>query len=45
VTVNDYLARRDRSGWGPVPSSFLGCRSGCITHDTSFLFEPGYPTT
>ena len=44
VTVNDYLARRDGQWMGPV-FNFLGLSVGIITHDTSFLFEPGYPTT
>ncbi len=44
VTVNDYLARRDAQWMGPV-FDFLGLSVGVITHDTSYLFEPGYPTT
>jgi preprotein translocase subunit SecA len=44
VTVNDYLARRDAQWMGPV-YRFLGLSVGIITHDTSYLFEPGYPTT
>src|SRR6188472_3632290 len=44
VTVNDYLARRDAQWMGPV-YHFLGLSVGVITHDTSYLFEPGYPTT
>jgi len=44
VTVNDYLARRDAQWMGPV-YHFLGLSLGVITHDTSYLFEPGYPTT
>ncbi|TAL10967.1 MAG: preprotein translocase subunit SecA [Chloroflexota bacterium] len=43
VTVNDYLARRDPQWMGPV-FHFLGLSVGMITHDASFLFEPGYPT-
>ena len=43
VTVNDYLARRDPQWMGPV-FHFLGVSLGMITHDASFLFEPGYPT-
>ncbi|MBF8289216.1 MAG: secA, partial [Chloroflexi bacterium] len=41
--VNDYLARRDPQWMGPV-FHFLGLSVGMITHDTSFVFEPGYPT-
>jgi preprotein translocase subunit SecA len=44
VTVNDYLARRDPQWMGPV-FHFLGVSLGMITHDASYLFEPGYPTT
>jgi preprotein translocase subunit SecA len=44
VTPNDYLARRDPQWMGPV-YHFLGVSVGIITHDTSYVFEPGYPTT
>jgi preprotein translocase subunit SecA len=44
VTVNDYLARRDPQWMGPV-FHFLGVSLGMITHDASFVYEPGYPTT
>src|SRR5438093_1138357 len=44
VTVNDYLARRDPQWMGPV-FHFLGISVGMITHDASFVFEPGYPTS
>jgi preprotein translocase subunit SecA len=44
VTVNDYLARRDPQWMGPI-YHFLGVSVGMITHDTSFVFEPGYPTS
>ena len=44
VTVNDYLARRDPQWMGPI-YHFLGVSLGMITHDASFVFEPGYPTT
>jgi preprotein translocase subunit SecA len=44
VTVNDYLARRDAQWMGPI-YAFLGLSVGIITHDTSYIFEPGYPTT
>src|SRR6476659_9006276 len=43
VTPNDYLARRDPQWMGPV-FHFLGVSLGMITHDESFVFEPGYPT-
>jgi preprotein translocase subunit SecA len=43
VTVNDYLARRDPQWMGPV-FAFLGVSLGMITHDASYVFEPGYPT-
>ncbi|HYM85060.1 MAG TPA: preprotein translocase subunit SecA, partial [Candidatus Dormibacteraeota bacterium] len=44
VTVNDYLARRDAQWMGPIYHA-LGVSVGIITHDTSYVFEPGYPTT
>jgi preprotein translocase subunit SecA len=44
VTPNDYLARRDPQWMGPV-FHFLGVSLGMITHDESFVFEPGYPTS
>ncbi len=44
VTVNDYLARRDPQWMGPV-FHFLGISLGMITHDASFVFEPGHPTS
>src|SRR6187551_3251984 len=44
VTVNDYLARRDPQWMGPV-YHFLGLSLGIITHDTSYLFHPGFPTS
>ncbi|MBA2700332.1 MAG: preprotein translocase subunit SecA [Chloroflexi bacterium] len=43
VTVNDYLARRDPQWMGPV-FHFLDVSLGMITHDASFVFEPGHPT-
>ncbi len=43
VTVNDYLARRDPQWMGPI-FHFLGVSVGMITHDASYLFEPGHPT-
>jgi preprotein translocase subunit SecA len=43
VTVNDYLARRDAQWMGPA-YHFMGLSVGVITHDTSYVFEPGYPT-
>ncbi|MEO8463678.1 MAG: preprotein translocase subunit SecA [Chloroflexota bacterium] len=43
VTVNDYLARRDPQWMGPA-FHFLGLSVGMITHEASFVFEPGYPT-
>jgi preprotein translocase subunit SecA len=44
VTVNDYLARRDPQWMGPI-YHFLGVSVGMITHDASYIFEPGYPTS
>ena len=44
VTVNDYLARRDAQWMGPVYHA-LGVSVGIITHDASYVYEPGYPTS
>ena len=44
ITVNDYLARRDPQWMGPV-FHFLGLSVGMITHDASYIFEPGHPTS
>jgi len=44
VTVNDYLARRDAQWMGPA-YHFLGLSVGVIAHDTSYVFEPGFPTS
>jgi preprotein translocase subunit SecA len=44
VTVNDYLARRDPQWMGPI-FHFLGVSVGMITHDTQYVYEPGFPTT
>ena len=44
VTPNDYLARRDPQWMGPV-FHFLGVSLGMITHDTSYVFHPDFPTT
>ena len=44
VTPNDYLARRDPQWMGPV-FHFLGVSLGMITHDTSYVFEPDFPTS
>ncbi len=50
VTVNDYLARRDPQWMGPI-YHFLGVSVGMILGQqsdagaSSYLFEPGYPTS
>jgi preprotein translocase subunit SecA len=50
VTVNDYLARRDPQWMGPI-YHFLGVSVGMILGQqsdgshSSYVFEPGYPTT
>ncbi len=41
VTVNDYLARRDTVWMGQI-YHLLGLSVGCLNHDQSFLYEPGY---
>src|SRR5262245_60620871 len=43
VPVDDYLPRRAPQWMGPV-FHFLGLTVGMITHDASYVFEPGYPT-
>ncbi len=43
ITVNDYLARRDPQWMGPI-FHFLGISVGMITHDASYVFDPGHPT-
>ena len=45
VTVNDYLARRDAAVDGPRLPLPRAVSVGTITHDASYVFEPGYPTT
>ncbi len=39
ITVNDYLARRDAAWMGQIYSA-LGLSVGCITHDTSYIYDP-----
>ncbi len=39
VTVNDYLARRDMVWMGQI-YHFLGLTTGCITHSTSYVYDP-----
>ncbi len=41
VTVNDYLARRD-CGWMGGIFHLLGLSVGCLIHDKSFIYDPGY---
>ncbi|MCU0653691.1 MAG: preprotein translocase subunit SecA [Candidatus Pacebacteria bacterium] len=41
VTVNDYLARRDCVWMGQVYHA-LGLSVGCVNHDQSFIYDPGY---
>ncbi len=43
VTVNDYLAKRDPQWMGPIFRG-LGLSVGIIQHDTSYLYDPDYPT-
>jgi preprotein translocase subunit SecA len=40
VTVNDYLAKRDATFYGPIYES-LGLTLGIITHDSQFRYEAG----
>ena len=41
VTVNDYLARRDAIWMGQIYHA-LGLTVGCINHQQSFLYDPGF---
>lgn len=41
VTINDYLARRDTVWMGQIYQA-LGLSVGCINHETSFLYDPGF---
>ncbi len=39
ITVNDYLSRRDANWMGAI-YYFLGLSVACVTHETSFIYEP-----
>lgn len=39
VTVNDYLAKRDTVWMGQIYYA-LGMSVGCITHDSSYIYDP-----
>ncbi|MBU2025732.1 MAG: SEC-C metal-binding domain-containing protein [Patescibacteria group bacterium] len=39
ITVNDYLARRDTNWMGAI-YYFLGLSTGCVQHDTSYIYDP-----
>ena len=41
ITVNDYLARRDVVWMGQI-YHYLGLSVGCINHEQSFLYNPGF---
>lgn len=41
VTVNDYLAKRDAVWMGQIYHA-LGLSVGCIAHDASSIYDPGY---
>jgi len=41
ITVNDYLARRDTVWMGQI-YHLLGLSTGCIVHDTAFIYDPNY---
>lgn len=41
VTVNDYLARRDAVWMGQI-YYLLGVSVSCITHESSYLYDPSY---
>jgi preprotein translocase subunit SecA len=39
VTVNDYLAKRDSVWMGQI-YDLLGLSTGCIVHDTGYIYDP-----
>jgi len=41
ITVNDYLAKRDTVWMGQI-YHFLGLTTGCIVHDTAYIYDPAY---
>lgn len=43
ITVNDYLAKRDMVWMGQIYHK-LGLTVGCITHDSSYVYDPNYQT-
>ena len=43
VTVNDYLAKRDPQWMGPIFRG-LGLSVGIVQHESSFIYDPDFPT-
>ncbi len=41
VTVNDYLVKRDTQWMGEI-YHILGLSTGCLQHDSAFVFDPDY---
>ncbi len=41
ITVNDYLSRRDAIWMGQV-YNYLGLSTGCLNHETAFLYDSNY---
>ena len=41
VTVNDYLSKRDCVWMGQI-YNYLGLTVGCLSHDTSYIYDPEY---
>jgi len=41
VTVNDYLSRRDTVWMGQI-YHLLGLSTGCLNHEQSFVYDPGF---
>ncbi|HOY56160.1 MAG TPA: preprotein translocase subunit SecA [bacterium] len=41
ITVNDYLSRRDAVWMGQV-YNYLGLSTGCLNHETAFLYDSTY---
>ncbi len=41
ITVNEYLVKRDTVWMGQIYNA-LGLSVGCLTHESSYIYDPGY---
>ena len=41
ITVNEYLVKRDTVWMGQI-YHILGLTVGCLTHESSYIYDPGY---